>query len=133
MEGLFRLIQSCLQQPCLTHAYSHPSQVPSSGIFRTRDIFKTLRNFDQTDLRPCDSQNILFSDVHEYSEPCVTLAYAEIRHIMNRGIEPFHNCIPAHIQNLVIFMEKGKPCIYNLRNSEPYHMTNLEYSESWHI
>ena len=82
-------------------------------------MFKTLRNFDQTDLRPCDSQNILFSDVQEYSEPCVTLTYAEIRHIMNRGIEPFHNCIPAHIQNLVIFTEKGKPCIYNLGNSEP--------------
>ena len=25
--------------------------------------------------------------------------------------EPFHNCIPTHIQNLVIFTKIGKPCV----------------------
>ena len=92
---------------------------PGSELWHIQKPRHIQRNFDQTDLRSCDSQNILFSDVHEYSEPCVTLAYAETRHIMNRGIEPFHNCISTHIQNLVIFTEKGKPCIYNLGNSEP--------------
>ena len=35
--------------------------------------------------------------------------------------EPFHNCIPTHIQNPVIFTKIGKLCV------------TLEYLQSWNI
>ena len=45
--------------------------------------------------------------------------------------EHFHNCIPTHIQNPVIFTKIGKPCVileiqnsdtlYNPGNSKPWH------------
>ena len=42
--------------------------------------------------------------------------------------EPFHNCIPTDIQNLVIFMKIGKSCV-TLKIQNPSILTILEYSE----
>ena len=43
--GIVGLIQA-YSSPCVTLAYSQPCHIPSHDIFRTRGIFKTLRNFD---------------------------------------------------------------------------------------
>ena len=42
--------------------------------------------------------------------------------------EPFHNCIPAHIQNPVIYMKIGKPCL-TLEIENPDIWATLKYSE----
>ena len=56
----------------------------SPGIFWTGGLFKTLWNHDQAYLEPC--HRALICHIQSYSEPCVTLAYAETSHTRNPGI-----------------------------------------------
>ena len=114
-SGIFRhyLLYSA---PLVTPANSQHCHTLRPRIFRTRRLFKTLWNGDQTYLESCHWA--LFSHIQAYSEPGAMLAYAETWYIRNPGIfRRFHNGIPMHIQNPVIFNEND---IY-------------EYSEFWHI
>ena len=51
-EGIFMLIQA-YSVPCVTLTYSQLCHILSPGIFRTRGLFKTLWNIDQTYSEPC--------------------------------------------------------------------------------
>ena len=69
---------------CVTLAYLQPCQILSHSIFRTRGLFKSLWNVDQTYSESCHWA--LFSHIQGYSQPCGTLAYGETGHIRNPEI-----------------------------------------------
>ena len=99
-SDIFRLIQAYLA-PCVTGTLRNPCtlstlcntvqltylqtcHIMSPGIFWTGGLFKTLWNHDQAYLEPC--HRALICHIQSYSEPCVTLAYAETSHTRNPGI-----------------------------------------------
>ena len=112
--SIFTLIHA-FSEPWVTLAYSQLLKIPIPDMFGTEgiqnlvklwpEIFRTLpytKHFIQT----------LFNHIQAYSEPCVTLAYAETWHIRNLGIFrtlPLLN--PDNIQNSVIFTKIGKHCL----------------------
>ena len=75
------------------------------GIFRTRDIFRTLPNISYGEF---------------YLEPCVTQAYLKHWHIQN----------PRHIHNNVKHLSRNI-LFKTLRN--PDIIRTLVYSQLWHI
>ena len=70
--------------PCVTLAYSQPCHILSSGIFRTKGLFKTLWNVDQAYSEPC--HRALFRHIQTSSQPCAKLAYAETWYTRNSRI-----------------------------------------------
>ena len=78
IETLLRHIQaySDIFSTLYNHLYLQPRHTLNPSIFRTGDLFKTLRNVDQA----------YSSHIQVYSEHCVTLAYAETWHTQNPGI-----------------------------------------------
>ena len=72
--------------PCVTLIHSQPCHAPSPGIFAwTWNIFKTLWNFDQV-YSELYHIKVYSGVIQAYSEPSVTLAFAETWHISNPGI-----------------------------------------------
>ena len=123
----------------LNLACSQPCHIQSSGIFRTRGIFKILWNLDQAYSEPCHSQNSSFRHfIQPYSGIfktlcnaaciCRNLAYSESRN----NSEPFHNFIPTPIQNPFISTKIGKFCV-TVEIQNPGIITILKYSGTWHI
>ena len=122
--GIFRLIQA-YSEPCVT-----PPQIHNLSIFRALAYLEPGAY-----LKPCETLIrhirkpailisavvVLFNHIQAYSEPRVTFAYAETWHIQNpvifRTLTIFVNmglnqdAIPSSIQNPVIFMKIGKPCV----------------------
>ena len=47
-------------------------------------------------------------------------------------LESFHNYVPTHIQNPVMFTKTGKPCV-TVEIQSPGILSILEYSEPWHV
>ena len=139
---IFRLIKA-YSAPSVTLAYSQSCHTLSPGICRTRNLFETLLNVDQTYIKPC--HRALFSHIYTYSEPCPTLAYADPCHTRNPGIfrtlpqlYPGAYSEPCYIyENLRIFrtMTFLKPDIY----LEPSKRFNIElfakivknYDDTW--
>ena len=83
-SGLFRHIQHLV-----TLAYSWPCHILSPSIFRTRGLFKTLWNVDQTYSEPCHRE--LFSHIQTFRnlrKACIrrNLAYSESWNIQNPSI-----------------------------------------------
>ena len=70
--------------PSVTLAYSEFCHILSPSIFRTGDLFKTLRNVDHAYLEPC--HRALIRHIQGHSKPCGTFAYAETWHTRNPGI-----------------------------------------------
>ena len=69
----------------------------------------------------------LFNHIQAHFEPCVTLAYTETCYIRNLEYsKPFHNSIPTHIQNIVIFTAIAKTCV-TVEIENPGILTILEY------
>ena len=71
-----------------------------------------------------------FIHIQAYAEPWLTLLHMQKPSIF--GIleysEPFHNCIPMHIQNSVILTKKSKPFVM-VEIQNPGILAILEYSE----
>ena len=99
--------------PCVALAYSQPCHILSlsPGMIRTGGLFKILWNVNQAYSKPY--HGVLFSHIQVYSE-CLHVQKPGILGILEYS-EFFHNCIPTHIQNSVIFTKI------------------FEYSELWHI
>ena len=89
-SDIFSYIVAYLE-PCVILAYSEPCHIQNPGMFRTRDIVRTL------------SRHIL-----AYSKCCVTLSYWELCHIQNfvifrilayLGLKAYsESCLYRHIQ-----------------------------------
>ena len=116
-QGIFRRIQT-YTAPCITLEYSQPYHILSPGIFRTGGSFKTLWN-EQAYSELCHWK--LFNHIQAYSEPRSTLAYAEPWNTRNPDSEPFHNCIPTHIQSPVIFTK-----IYEYSKLWPWMLCHIQ-------
>ena len=112
-SGIFRHIQShsallrhihAHSAPCVTLAYSQHCHILSVGIFRTAGLLKpceTLTRHIQNP--PTGPYSAIFKHIQNLRQRF---------HLQKPGIlgileysELFHNCIPTHIQNSVIFMK----------------------------
>ena len=82
IEPLLRHTQA-YSAPCVALAYSQRCHILSPSKFKTGDC-ETLWNVDQIYSEPY--HRALFSHIQPYSEPRVTLAYAETWHTQNPGI-----------------------------------------------
>ena len=99
--------------------------IQNSGIFTTiySVIFRHIQAYSAL-LKHMQAYWEIFTNIKAYSEPCVTLAFAEIWH--NR------NCTLMHIQTPVILTKIGEPCLtLEIQNSGI--LIILEYSKPWHI
>ena len=98
---VLRHIQAYLDIFSTLHIYS-PFQILSPGIFRTGGFFKTLWNIHQVYSEPCHKELISHIQAIQNFVRCLHMQKPDILAIVKHS-EHFHNCIPTHMQNPVIF------------------------------
>ena len=110
--------------------YSGLSRHLGSGIFRTRSIFKTLWNFDQSNSWCCHSQNSFFRLIQNFKACiCRNLTYSDFWNIQNPSLIHTDTYLePCHIyenRQTYVTLEIQKPG-YNNNPGIPRTLTYLQ-------